>query len=108
MSADGPGNQGSVFLRQGAQGGQAQEQPAQFAAGQRRQLDRDEQPVVAPGPVPARRRAPQRCAGQRAAADRRTRPARRPVAGSAPPDPESGFDFGCRHLVGGSLQVGVI
>jgi len=65
MAADRPGNKGSVLLRQGAQGGQAQEQPAQFAAGQRRQLDRDEQPVVAPGPVPARRRAPQRCRSAR-------------------------------------------
>src|SRR5664280_2440256 len=53
MAADRPGNQGSVLLRQGAQGGQAQEQPAQFTAGQRRQLDRDEQPVLARQRMPA-------------------------------------------------------
>jgi len=37
-------------------------------------------------------------AGQRAAANRRKRPARRPVAGSVPPAPKSRFDFDCRHL----------
>src|SRR5664279_3323313 len=47
-------------------------------------------------------------AGKRAGANRRKRPARRPVAGSVPPPPESGFDFGCRHPVGGSLQAGII
>jgi hypothetical protein len=40
-------------------------------------------------------------------ANRRKRPARRPAAGSVPPAPKSRFDFGCRHLVGGSLQVGI-
>jgi len=87
MAADRPGNQDSVLLRQGAQGGQAQEQPAQFATGQRRQLDRDEQPTGAA----------------------RTRPC--PPSSTATVQvsaPRSRFDFGPRHPVGGSLQVGVI
>ena len=87
MAADGPGNKGSVLLRQGAQGGQAQEQPAQFAAGQRRQLDRDEQPAGAARTRPCPTSSTATGAGQRAAADRRKRPARRPDRCPRPRNP---------------------